>query len=187
MNKADKEEQKKKFEEKIKELQTSMSGELGEIARARHQTALAKIPQTIDIIKVTLENENKIVVFTHHKDVMKKIKEEFEDIAVTYHGEKNNEEKEEAVYQFQNNNSKRLFIATTQSAGTGITLTQASTEIFVELEWTPSDMNQAEDRCHRIGQENAVNIYHIVVNDSIDADLSQQLIDKQKIIDQVTK
>ncbi len=181
-----KEENKKQLEEKAKSLKSEMSGELGEIAKARHNTALAKVPNVNSFIEESLELEDKLVIFTHHKDVLEKIYDKFSDISVKYHGGMNNEKKEESIEEFQKGNA-RLFIATTQSAGTGITLTASSTVIFAELEWTPSDMNQAEDRCHRITQKDSVNVYHLVVNDSIDASLSKTLIEKQKIIDKVMK
>lgn len=46
-------------------------------------------------------------------------------------------------------------------------------------------MTQAEDRCHRIGQTNSVNIYHLVLEDSIDYNLANTIVQKQEIIEKV--
>ena len=55
--------------------------------------------------------------------------------------------------------------------------------IFVELDWVPGNVTQAEDRCHRIGQREHVLIQHLVVDGSMDANLVKMIIDKQKVAD----
>jgi len=102
-------------------------------------------------------------------------------MSVLLHGDMNIKDRDKSVERFQEDKNIRLFLGT-KAAGLGITLTAGSTVIFVELEWTPSDMNQMEDRLHRIGQKDVVTVYHLVVDGSIDADLSNVLIKKQKVI-----
>lgn len=176
------EDRKKNFEAQVSNLRREVMLAFTEIARVRHQTALAKLPEAIGFIRNILEIQDKVVVFTHHRDVLDKIYREFEDISVKMMGGMDIKERDKSVKRFQEDKKIRLFLGTTQSAGLGITLTAGSTVIFIELEWTPSEMNQAEDRLHRIGQEDVVNVYHLVVDGSIDADLSNVLIDKQKVI-----
>ena len=51
------------------------------------------------------------------------------------------------------------------------------------LDWVPGNMSQAEDRCHRIGQEDSVLVQHLVVDGSIDARMAEALVGKQKVLD----
>ena len=70
------------------------------------------------------------------------------------------------------------------AAGVGLTLTASDTVIFAEESWNPSDISQAEDRAHRIGQQNTVFVYHLVVEGSIDSYIMNKIISKQEVIDQ---
>ena len=61
-----------------------------------------------------------------------------------------------------------IFLLSILAAGQGLTLTGASTAVFGELRWTPGELLQAEDRCHRIGQRSSVNVYYLVAKDTAD-------------------
>jgi SWI/SNF-related matrix-associated actin-dependent regulator 1 of chromatin subfamily A len=53
--------------------------------------------------------------------------------------------------------------------------------VFAELTWTPSIMNQAEDRAHRIGQKNSVNIYYLHGRQTLD-DLIFDLLNYKSLV-----
>lgn len=63
---------------------------------------------------------------------------------------------------------KKVAILNIKAAGVGLTLTRASTVVFAELAWTPSEVQQAEDRAHRIGQTSCVSVQLLLVKDSVD-------------------
>jgi len=95
---------------------------------------------------------------------------------------KNPQEREDAVQKFQKDDNCRVFVGTMKVAGMGITLTASHHMIFAEMDWTPSVLTQAEDRCHRIGQEYSLLVQHLVVDGSMDAFMSHKIIRKQKSI-----
>ena len=61
------------------------------------------------------------------------------------------EERHNRVKAFQTESKVRCALLSIMAASQGLTLTAASTIVFAELTWTPSILNQAEDRAHRIG------------------------------------
>jgi len=130
--------------------------------------------------------EQKLVVFTIHKFVVKQLMEEFGKIAVKVDGSATKENRHTAVTQFQDIKSgKRLFVGNIQAAGVGLTLTAASYVAFVELPWQPAAMVQAEDRCHRIGQKNSVNVYYLLAQNTIEQEIAELLDQKRQVIDKI--
>lgn len=150
---------------------------------ARHETALAKVEDVIDHTYSALANTEKVVLFAHHRDVISRISEAMNGVAVTLSGETPADERMEAVKRFQTDRRCRVFIGSIMASGLGITLTAASTVLFAELAWTPAAQQQAEDRLHRKGQHNPVLVQHLVVDGSIDSMMSRLLLKKQDMID----
>lgn len=150
-----------------------------EMSGIRHEVALAKVPHVVEHVRESLEN-GPVVLFVHHKDVVAQIAAEFPG-CVTLTGETSMENRQKAVDDFQAGRAS-LFIGNIQAAGVGITLTRSAHVIFAELDWVPGNLSQAEDRCHRIGQTESVLVQHIVLEDSMDADMAKKLIVKQEVI-----
>ena len=73
-----------------------------------------------------------------------------------------------------------------KAASQGITLTRASNVAFLELDWTPARHDQAEDRLHRIGQENAVTAWYLLAPDTIDEMMAEVLARKRNLINAIT-
>jgi len=72
-----------------------------------------------------------------------------------------------------------------RSGGEGLNLVEASYVILFDHWWNPAVMWQAEDRAHRHGQKNSVNIYSYWMLDTIDIRIREILERKGLLIDNV--
>jgi len=163
-------------------------------ARAQNAEALAKIEalkqlaikgkikMAIQWIRDYLDSDGKLVVFCTHRSTVDSLMEEFGDVAVKVDGSVSGKARDEAVQAFQTRPDIRLFVGNMKAAGVGLTLTAASSAVFLELGWGPGDHTQAEDRIHRIGQEaDAVNIYYLIAEGTIEEQI-MGLIDKKRLV-----
>lgn len=178
----DQDEANEKYKEKVKELRSFKSQLFEMLSELRHEIALEKVPQIVEHVEDVLESEDKVVVFAHHRDVVAELENHFGDEAVSIKGGTN--DRETPVKRFQNDDDVNVFIGSIQAAGEGITLTEASTVVIGETPWTPSAIKQAEDRLHRIGQDEPVHVQHLVVDESIEAWIAQKNVQKQEVIEQ---
>ena len=153
-----------------------------QMSGVRHEMALAKVD---DVVEHLADMDHQVVVMAHHKDVVEGIKAGLEAAGksvVTLTGDCNQAHRQNSVETFQAKKAD-FFIGTIGAAGVGITLTAASHVVFAELSWVPGDVSQAEDRCHRIGQQDSVLVQHLVVDGSLDARMAEVLVQKQRVLD----
>lgn len=156
------------------------------ISKLRQQVAAAKLPMVYEHVRQSLEEEgHKIIIFAHHHNVINAIHEEFKDCSVVLTGQTPSNQRQGIVDAFQRHDKIRLFIGNIQAAGVGLTLTAASHVMFVEFDWVPGNVAQAEDRAHRIGQEDNVLVQFFVLENSIDAYMARTIIEKFKTEDSV--
>lgn len=166
-------------------LRASMAEVLAKIEALRQLTVKGKMRDVVKWIGDVVDSGEKMVVFAHHRDVVKGLMEKFGGVAVKVSGDDSMEDRQKAVDAFQSDESVKIFVGNIKAAGVGITLTASSKVAFVELPWTPSDLVQAEDRCHRIGQKNAVNVYYLLCKNSIDEKMMEVIYRKISVIDNV--
>jgi len=170
------------YREAVAQLRQAEFVTIQQISRLRMQTAMLKIPLVVEHIREVLRHVPKVVVFAHHISVIENLALEFGDAVVTAHGNHPVEERQARVDRFQNDPSCRVFIGSIKAMGVGLTLTAAQVVCFAELDWTPSSLSQAEDRCHRIGQQGSVLVQHLVLDGSLDAMVARKVVQKQETI-----
>ena len=87
------------------------------------------------------------------------------------------------IKEFQDDPEVQVAIGTIKVMGEGITLTAASDVVLMDRWWTPAANNQAIDRLHRPGQENAVQVILPSNDQSIDQTLDEILNMKKRMTD----
>ena len=124
-------------------------------------------------------------MFARHVEVQEAVLERFPD-ALHLLGRDSAAAREAAVHAFQSPDGPTLIVCATRVAAQGITLTRASNVAFLELEWTPAMHDQAEDRCHRIGQHDAVTAWYLLAAETIDETMARLIQRKRAIVGAVT-
>ena len=162
---------------------------------AYKNTGTAKADSCASVLVDWLEgtDEQKCLIFGHHAEVLDKLevacnKQLKGGGSIRIDGKVSPMERNARVQLFQNDPKIRVAVLSVTAAGVGLTLTAASTVFFAELHWTPGVLAQAEDRVHRIGQKNAVNINYLLCDDdetSIDNQLWGMIAKKVKNVGMV--
>jgi SWI/SNF-related matrix-associated actin-dependent regulator 1 of chromatin subfamily A len=169
------------------EIAKSLAAEkLTQLNVLRHLNSLGKIGTATELVESIIDAGEKVLVFCSFVQPLELLKEYFGSKAVILTGKTPVDEREEIVKKFQTDPKTQIFLGGIKSAGMGITLTAASNVVFLDYSWNPADMQQAQDRVHRPGQEaSSVNIYQLSAMGTIDEDLKEILDRKQDIFDQV--
>jgi SNF2 family DNA or RNA helicase len=158
---------------------------LAQLNTLKRLAARGKLEAALAWIHTFLASGERLVVFAHHAEIQAEILARFPDAAHIL-GTDPVPAREAAVRAFQAEDGPQLLIGSTRVASQGITLTRASNVAFLELEWTPAIHDQAEDRCHRIGQHDAVTAWYLLAADTIDETMAELIARKRGIVGAVT-
>jgi SWI/SNF-related matrix-associated actin-dependent regulator of chromatin subfamily A-like protein 1 len=158
---------------------------LAQITTLQRLAARGKLESALAWIHDFLASGEPLVVFARHVEVQTAVLERFPH-ALHIMGRDTITERDEAVSAFQDPDGPQLIVAATRVGAQGITLTRASNVAFLELEWTPALHDQAEDRCHRIGQRDAVTAWYLLAADTIDETMAGLIQRKRGLIAAVT-
>ncbi|HEX4365107.1 MAG TPA: DEAD/DEAH box helicase [Solirubrobacteraceae bacterium] len=174
----------------LRELQAKIAAtlraqRLAQLGTLQRLAARGKLAAALAWISDFLASGEALVVFARHVEVQEALIERFPD-AVHLLGRDSAAVRDAAVEAFQAPDGPQLLVGATRVAGQGITLTRASNVAFLELEWTPAMHDQAEDRCHRIGQHDAVTAWYLLAADTIDETMAALIQRKRGVIAAVT-
>ncbi|MBE0468095.1 MAG: DEAD/DEAH box helicase [Methyloprofundus sp.] len=140
-----------------------------------------KIKQVAEFAKNILETGNKVVLFATHKNSQALLMEDLKEYKPLHilSSDTSSVGRQKTVDDFQNDPDKLLMVCSLKAANTSITLTAGSIALFPEIPESYSDLDQAEDRFHRRGQEDTVNSYLFVDRDTVDSELMKNMFGKE--------
>lgn len=170
---------------KAKKKRGNPDKSLVEVGLLRKFIAMAAIENTIEMVDTAIEDGQKVVIFTTFKDEQDELAEYFGSKCVRHNGSMSATQKQNSVDKFQTNAGTKVFIGNIISAGTAITLTKGTVVIFNSFDWVPGNNEQAEDRCYRIGQNEMVNVYYQLFEDTITTRMWYTVKKKRDIIEQI--
>ncbi len=161
---------------------------LAELIRLRQATASTAILSSkvnasckIDrLLEIMEEVNGKAVIFsnwTSVTDIVAEKLKKYKPAVIT--GETKDVQAE--LNKFKKNKTCKCIIGTIGALGTGYTLTEADTVIFLDEPWTMADKLQAEDRCHRIGTKDSVTIITLMCKDTIDERI-HEIIERKGVV-----
>lgn len=168
------------------EAKAERAEQLVKIEALKQVAARGKLNAVKEWVTDFLETGQKLVLFAVHKEIQKALLRTFPDAAHIF-GDDSAETRQDNVDRFQNDPACNLILCSLQAAGVGLTLTAASNVAFLELGWTPAIHDQAEDRCHRIGQEDSVNCWYLLDETTIDGQIWALIDSKRQVTEQATQ
>lgn len=156
------------------------------LSRMNHLLALISelkydhVVQWIDNFLAT--TDQKLTVFGHHRDFLKKLHLHYKDKSVLVYGGVKGKKRQLAIDQFVADRRIRLFIGGIRACGEGINKLQhvCHTMLIAELIWVGLKLLQVEGRLDRLGQKDRVQINYLIAEDTVEALLCRAILRKQK-------
>jgi len=133
----------------------------------RHTAGMAKVPGVIDHVGDLLDAPGGVFIVAEHNDVMDALSLGLTKYGcVEVRGGMTDDTKQRSVDAFTSGKA-RVMVGQITAAGVGLTLHGNGINcrvVVAQLPWTPAELRQAEDRLHRIGQTNDVQVEIMLCN-----------------------
>ncbi|MFS9148481.1 DEAD/DEAH box helicase [Streptococcus infantis] len=146
-----------------------------------YQGESGKLDSLRDLLVQIAEGGHRVLIFSQFRGMLDRIEQELPDLGLNSFkitGSTPSQERQEMTKAF-NQGERDVFLISLKAGGVGLNLTGADTVILVDLWWNPAVESQAIGRAHRMGQEQAVEVYRLVTRGTIEEKI-QELQEKKK-------
>jgi len=130
----------------------------------------------IEKLKVLRDEGHSVLIFSQFIKSLNIIEDLCKQESLSYYrldGSVSAIKRKEAIDAFQSSKNPEVFLMSLKAGGVGLNLTKASYVFHLDPWWNPAVENQATDRVHRIGQEQRVFSYKLIMHNSIEEKIQE--------------
>lgn len=153
------------------------------VGTAYQRTAEAKTAQVVQWIASNIGSEPTII-FGHHATMLSAIMVGLRAQRLSYvsiDGSTTPRNRHRAVQRFQEGDVD-VAVLSLKAANSGITLHRASCVVFAELFWSGAELQQAEDRAHRVGATyELLKVFYLCAPGTFDDEMLSLVIKKDEV------
>lgn len=156
--------------------------QLANSLKNHEEAKFSELRKVLDSSDVIRSDEEKLVIFTEHKDTMQSLAKKLEDrgYSVTViHGGMDVDSRKHAQREFR---KKTKIMVATDAAGEGINLQFCRYLINWDIPWNPNRLEQRMGRIHRYGQKDDVWVYNLGAQNTREGAVLQRVLSKLDIM-----
>jgi hypothetical protein len=146
-----------------------------------------KLDSLRDLLSQIAEGNHRVLIFSQFRGMLDRIEDELPQLGLTSFkitGSTPSQERQEMTKAF-NQGDRDVFLISLKAGGVGLNLTGADTVILVDLWWNPAVESQAIGRAHRMGQDQAVEVYRLVTRGTIEEKIQELQEQKKNLVSEV--
>ena len=146
-----------------------------------------KLDSLRDLLSQIAEGNHCVLIFSQFRGMLDRIEKELPKLGLTSFkitGSTPSQERQEMTKAF-NQGERDVFLISLKAGGVGLNLTGADTVILVDLWWNPAVESQAIGRAHRMGQDQAVEVYRLVTRGTIEEKIQELQEEKKNLVSEV--
>lgn len=148
----------------------------------------AKLEACADLVSAAVEGGHRVLLFSQFTSMLALLEQKLDELEIshfTLQGSTPKPVRAELVRRF-NGGEASVFLISLRAGGTGLNLTAADVVIHYDPWWNVAAQNQATDRAYRIGQQNTVQVYKLIAQDTIEKKILELQEAKQSLAQTVT-
>lgn len=130
----------------------------------------SKVDACLELVRSAAASGHKVLVFSQFTSLLDILRTRLVQEGIRHYllqGDTPKVERVKLVSRF-NEDATQVFLISLKAGGTGLNLTGADVVIHCDPWWNESVMHQATDRAYRIGQDKPVQVYRLIMQDSIE-------------------
>ncbi len=130
----------------------------------------AKLDTCLELLQSATQSGHKVLLFSQFTSMLDVLRQKLVELDLSHYilkGDTPKTERMRLVNRFNTDDTK-VFLISLKAGGTGLNLTGADVVIHYDPWWNESVMNQATDRAYRIGQNRSVQVYKLILKNTVE-------------------